>query len=95
MLVGFANADFDSKFGDAAYAVEKLQAGYYTKRFKDARIMTDLGDAYRKLQDGGTAQRAYEAALAIDPKYARAKFRIGRIYQSQGRSQEANLFTVL
>ena len=51
--------------------------------------MTDLGDAYRKLQDGGSAQRTYEAALAIDPKYARAKFRIGRIYQSQGRSHEA------
>jgi Tfp pilus assembly protein PilF len=87
--VGFANADFDSKSGDAAYAVEKLQLATSQKGFKDARIMTDLGDAYRKLQDGGSAQRAYEAALAIDPKYARAKFRIGRIYQSQGRSQEA------
>jgi Tfp pilus assembly protein PilF len=87
--VGFANADFDSKFGDAAYAVEKLQQATTSKGFKDARIMTDLGDAYRKLQDGGSAQRSYEAALAIDPKYARAKFRIGRIYQSQGRSQEA------
>ncbi len=87
--VGFANADFDSKSGDAAYGVEKLQFATTQKGFKDARIMTDLGDAYRKLQDGGSAQRAYEAALAIDPKYARAKFRIGRIYQSQGRSQEA------
>jgi tetratricopeptide (TPR) repeat protein len=87
--VGFANADFDSKSGDGAYAVEKLQLATTQKGFKDARIMTDLGDAYRKLQDGGSAQRAYEAALAIDPKYARAKYRIGRIYQSQTRSQEA------
>lgn len=86
--VGFANADFDSKMGDAAYGVEKLQLATSQKGFKDARIMTNLGDAYRKLLDGGSAQRAYEAALAIDPKYARAKFRIGRIYQSQGRSQE-------
>jgi len=87
--VGIANAEFDSKSGDAAYAVEKLKLATTQKGFKDARIMTDLGDAYRKLQDGGNAQLAYEAALAIDPKYARAKFRIGRIYQSQGRSQEA------
>lgn len=87
--VGFANADFDSKSGDAAYAVEKLKLATTQKGFKDARIMTDLGDAYRKLQDGGNAQTSYEAALAIDPKYARAKYRIGRIYQSQGRSQEA------
>ena len=49
--------------------------------------MTDLGDAFRKVGDGGSAQRTYEAALGIDPKYARAKFRIGRIYQSQGFSQ--------
>ena len=85
--VGFANGDFDSKSGDAAYAVEKLQQATNIKGFKDARILTDLGDAYRKIGDGGTAQRTYEAALVIDPKYARAKFRIGRIYQSQGETQ--------
>ncbi len=86
--VGFANGDFDSKLGDAAYAVEKLQLATNIKGFKDARVMTDLGDAYRKNNDGGSAQKAYEAALAIDPRYARAKYRIGRIYQSQGDSQK-------
>ncbi|MEO6254729.1 MAG: tetratricopeptide repeat protein [Ferruginibacter sp.] len=87
--VGFANGDFDSKSGDAAYAVEKLVQATNIKKFKDARVMTDLGDAYRKLGDGGSAQRSYEAALAIDPSYARAKFRIGRIYQSQGTNQQS------
>ncbi len=87
--VGFANGDYDSKYGDAAYAVEKLTQASVIKKFKDANVMTNLGDAYRKLGDGGSSQRSYEAALAIDPNYARAKFRIGRIYQSQGRSQEA------
>ena len=86
--VGFANGDFDSKLGDAAYAVEKLQQATNIKGFKDARIMTDLGDAYRKNNDGGSAQKAYEAALGIDSRYARAKYRIGRIYQSQGDSQK-------
>jgi len=86
--VGFANGDFDSKYGDAAYAVEKLTQATTAKKFKDARIMTDLGDAYRKLGDGGSAQRSYETALTMDANYARAKFRIGRIYQSQGRTQE-------
>lgn len=86
--VGFANGDFDSKAGDAAYAVEKLLQATNQKGFKDARILTDLGDAYRKVGDGGTAQRTYEAALALDPRYARAKFRIGRIYQSQGETQK-------
>ncbi|MBK8611729.1 MAG: tetratricopeptide repeat protein [Chitinophagaceae bacterium] len=87
--VGVANGDFDSKLGDGAYAVEKLIQATETKRFKDAKVMTDLGDAYRKQNRGGEAQTAYEEALKMDPTYARAKFRIGRIYQSQGRTQEA------
>lgn len=87
--VGFANGDFDSKYGDAAYAVEKLKMATETKKFKDPKVMTDLGDAYRKLGDGGNAQLSYEAALKMDPNYARAMFRLGRIYQSQGRSQES------
>jgi len=85
--VGFANGDFDSKLGDGTYAVEKLQQAINIKGFKDARVMTDLGDAYRKAGDGGSAQRTYEAALGIDSRYARAKYRIGRIYQSQGETQ--------
>lgn len=87
--VGVANGDFDSKLGDAAYAVEKLTQATNTRKFKDAKVMTDLGDAYRKLGNGGEAQTAYEEALKMDPGYARAKFRIGRIYQSQGFAQEA------
>ncbi|MBS1755021.1 MAG: tetratricopeptide repeat protein [Bacteroidetes bacterium] len=87
--VGFANGDFDSKSGDAAYAVEKLKQATETKKFKDAKVMTDLGDAYRKLGDGGNAQASYQEAMKMDPNYARAAFRLGRIYQSQGRGQEA------
>lgn len=86
--VGFANGDFDSKYGDAAYAVEKLKMATETKKFKDAKVMTDLGDAYRKLGEGGNAQQSYEDAMKMDPHYARAAFRLGRIYQSQGRAQE-------
>ncbi len=85
--VGFANGDFDSKMGDAGYAVEKLKLATTLKGFKDVEVLATLGDAYRKLGDGGNAQRTYESALAIDPKYARAQYRIGRIYQSQGESQ--------
>jgi len=87
--IGFANGDYNSKFGDAAYAVEKFKQAVNMKGFKDSRILCNMGDAYRKLQDGGNAQLSYEAALVNDPKYARAKYRIGRIYQSQGRSQES------
>jgi len=87
--VGFANGDFDSKFGDAAYAIEKLKQATETKKFKDAKVMTDLGDAYRKIGDGGNAQQCYQEAMKMDPNYARAAFRLGRIYQSQGTTQES------
>jgi len=85
--IGLANGDFDSKNGDAAYAIEKLKLATTLKGFKDPETWCLLGDAYRKFSDGGSAQRAYEAALAINPNYARAKYRIGKIYQTQGFTQ--------
>lgn len=86
--IGLANGDFDSKNGDAAYAIEKLKLATTLKGFKDAETWALLGDAYRKASDGGSAQRAYESALIINPNYARAKYRIGKIYQTQGPTQK-------
>ncbi len=86
--VGFANGSPDSKNGDAAYAIEKLKQATQVKKFNDPDVYANLGDAYRKFADGGNAIVSYEAALALNPKYARAPFRIGRVYQTQGASQE-------
>jgi tetratricopeptide (TPR) repeat protein len=86
--VGFANSNPDSKNGDGNYAVDKLKLATGIKGMKDPDVYVNLGDAYKKIGDGGKAQTAYEAALALDPKYARAPYRIGKIYQTQGRGQE-------
>ncbi|MBL0144697.1 MAG: tetratricopeptide repeat protein [Chitinophagaceae bacterium] len=86
--VGFANANFDSKLGDASYAIEKLKQATAIKGMRDPDVWCNLGDAYRKLPDGAAALSAYETALSLDSKYARAKYRIGRIYQTQGQTQE-------
>jgi len=86
--VGFANADFDSKLGDASYAIDKLKQAVAIKGMKDPDVYVNLGDAYRKLADGGNAQLSYESALGLKSDYARAKYRIGRIYQTQGTTQE-------
>jgi tetratricopeptide (TPR) repeat protein len=86
--IGFANANPDSKNGDANYAIEKLTQATQIKKFKDPEVWANLGDAYRKLVDGGDAIKAYQSALDIDPKYARALYRSGRVYQTQGASQE-------
>lgn len=86
--VGFANANPDSKNGDAAYAIDKLKQATTIKGFKDPDVYANLGDAYRKFADGGNAILAYQAALALNPNYARAPYRIGKVYQTQGYNQE-------
>ncbi|MDB5202615.1 MAG: Tetratricopeptide 1 repeat-containing protein [Ferruginibacter sp.] len=86
--VGSANSNPDVKNGDAAYAVSKLEQATKIKGFKDPEVLANLGDAYRKTGDGGKAIQSYQAALAINPNYARAIYRSGRVYQTQGRGQE-------
>jgi tetratricopeptide (TPR) repeat protein len=82
-----ARANVDARNGDAVYAIEKLRMIPENKR--TAEIWTTLGDAYRKMTDGANAQVSYQSALAVDPNYARASFMIGRLYQTQGFSQES------
>ncbi len=86
--VGFANGNPDAKNGDPVYAIEKLKQATQLKKFNSPDVLVNLGDAYRKNGDGGNAILSYQAALAMDPHYARANFRIGRLYQSQGKGQE-------
>ncbi|MEO6537503.1 MAG: tetratricopeptide repeat protein [Ferruginibacter sp.] len=87
--IGFANSNPDSKNGDAAYAIDKLKLATTLKGFKDPEVWANLGDAYRKFADGGNAIKAYQSALALNPNYARAIYRSGRVYQTQGYGQEA------
>jgi len=86
--VGYANSNPDSKNGDGNYAVDKLKLATSIKGMKDPDVFVNLGDAYKKIGDGGKAQLAYESALALNPNYARAPYRIGKIYQTQGSGQE-------
>ncbi|MFN0082418.1 MAG: tetratricopeptide repeat protein [Ferruginibacter sp.] len=90
--VGAPNSDPEIKNGDANYAIDKLKLATTIKGFKDPEVLANLGDAYRKVGDGGAAIQSYDAALKLNPNYARAIYRKGRLYQSQGRAQE-NLYT--
>lgn len=87
--VGYANCNPEVKNGDAAFAIDKLTLATTLKGFKDPEVLTNLGDAYRKNNDGSNAERSYMAASALNPNYVRATYRSGRLYQSQGYSQEA------
>ncbi|HVY76181.1 MAG TPA: tetratricopeptide repeat protein, partial [Puia sp.] len=79
--VGYANTD--AKTGDANYAIQKLNLATQVRHFNDPETYVLLGDAYRKQLDGGNAVSNYNKALAINPKLAEAKFKIGIIYLTQ------------
>lgn len=84
--IGLANVM--AKDGDANYAIDKLKMAAAIKKMNDPDVYINLGDAYKKIGEGGPAQTAYESALALNPKYAKAPYRIGKIYQTQGVSQK-------
>ncbi|MEO6636839.1 MAG: tetratricopeptide repeat protein [Ginsengibacter sp.] len=88
ILLPIGRANIDANNGDIHYAIDKLNdaAGMAEK---NADIQLALGDAYRKLIDGANATIAYQNALRLDPKNAKAAFMIGRIYETQGYGQEA------
>jgi tetratricopeptide (TPR) repeat protein len=83
--VGHANSE---KGGDPDYGIEKLNLATAIKGFKDPDVYINLGDNYRKKNDGGGAVRAYQNALNIDPKNAEASYKIGKVYYTQGKDQE-------
>lgn len=87
--IGFANGNPDAKNGDALYAIDKLNQATQIKKFNDPDVLVNLGDAWRRNDNGGEALNAYRRALEIAPNYARADYRIGKMYQSQGRGQES------
>ncbi len=84
--IGLANVM--AKDGDATYAIDKLKQAAAIKKMNDPDVFINLGDAYKKIGEGGPAQTAYESALTFNPKYARAPYRIGKIYQTQGIAQK-------
>ncbi|HLI93625.1 MAG TPA: hypothetical protein VKU83_08450, partial [Puia sp.] len=69
--------------GDAQYAIEKLTQATNVRHFNDPETYLLMGNAYRKLIDGGNAVQAYQKALSMDPKLAAAEYGIGKIYLTQ------------
>jgi hypothetical protein len=88
VINAIGRANTDAKDGDANYAIEKITLATQAKDFKNAETLVTMGDAYRKLIDGGNAITAYTKALAIDPKMAAAPYKIGKVYLTQGGSQK-------
>src|SRR5579864_2124660 len=76
VLNAVADNNIDAHAGDAQYAIEKLTQATQIKNFNNADTWVLMGDAYRKLIDGGNAVQSYQKALSLDPKLAEAKYKI-------------------
>lgn len=83
-----ARANIEAQRGDANYAVQTLDAipKRRRKEQKNAETYLLMGQAYRKLIDGGKAVTAFNQALAMDPKLAEAKYQIGKVYLTQNNA---------
>lgn len=87
VLNAVAYANIDAKAGDPNYAIQKLNMATQVKRFNDPETYVLLGDAYRRLLDGGNAVESYQKALNLNPKLAEAEMKIGIIYLTQNNRE--------
>jgi hypothetical protein len=88
VINAIARANTDATHGDANYALEKLNAAGTAQRkdMRNAESFVLMGDAYRKLINGGGAVTHYQKALAMDPKLAEAHYKIGKVYLTQNNA---------
>ncbi len=86
--IGRANADGNSQQGDPLYGIEKLKRAAQLDP-KNLNILINLGICYLKLgtEHGGEAVEAFRNAAAINPQYAAAYYRMGKVYQSQNNKE--------
>lgn len=86
VLLAVAQAHIDAGKGNAAYAVELLNKAI--KRSKhNAALYDALGDAYRRLANGGEAYKAYETAIKENSSYAAAHHHLGEIFLTQKNAE--------
>lgn len=86
VFLAIARANIDSKNGDAVWAIELLNKALKRDK-KNAEIYVAMGDAYRKLIDASKAIVSYDRALEVNPSFAEAMYKKGRIYKSQKNTE--------
>lgn len=91
--IGYANSLGGSTIGDPTYGIEKLKQAA-TIDLNNPDIYYNMGVCYLKLggENGGEAVKAFQEADLRDTKSGRAKWRTGKIYQSQNNKESLELF---
>jgi len=87
--IGRAMSTGGSNQGDPNYGIDKLKRAAQLDP-TNPEIYVNMGMCYLKLggDHGGEAFEAFRQATQINPQYARAYYKIGRVYQTQ-RNKES------
>ena len=87
--IGRAMSTGGSNQGDPNYGIDKLKRAAQLDP-NNPEIYVNLGMCYLKLggDHGGEAFEAFRQATQVNPQYARAYYKIGRVYQTQ-RNKES------
>jgi tetratricopeptide (TPR) repeat protein len=94
ILFAVGRAITDSKTGDFHYAV-KLLKEVTDIDSKNAMYWVQLGDAYRKAgqgSGGGDAFKSYKKALEVNGSFARASYRLAKLFESQRNGEFFNSY---
>jgi Flp pilus assembly protein TadD len=75
VLAAVAQAEIEAKEGDANYALQLLEKAMKRDK-RNADLYVFRGDAYRKLDNGTEAFRAYQEALEKNDKLAVASYQL-------------------
>ena len=85
ILLAVAKTQTASENGDANYAIELLNKAI-KKNKNDPTLYTELGKAYRKLNNGTEAFKAFRQAIEADKNFAEAYYLTGMIFRTQNNS---------
>lgn len=82
VLAAVARAHVETKAGDANYAIELINKAIKRDK-KNETLYALLGDAYRKLNNGTEAFKAYKEAIDKEKNFAEAYHKLGKIFKTQ------------
>ena len=85
IILAIAKAQIVSENGDANYAIELLNKAIKKDKHNPA-LYTELGKAYRKLNNGTEAFKAFRQAIEADKNFAEAYYLTGMIFRTQNNS---------
>ena len=85
ILLGVAKAHIASENGEANQAIDLLNKAI-KKDKRNPQLYTELGKAYRKLNNGTEAFKAFRQAIEADKNFAEAYYLTGMIFRTQNNS---------